>query len=104
MLTSKQRQFLKARAHELKPVIQVGHKGVTEALVKETQGALLAHELIKAKLPEGEGAAVAEELATGAGAELVAVLGRVAVLYAPHPETPKIRLPKEKSKPWEGDD
>src|SRR5688572_14487907 len=98
MLTSKQRQFLKARAHELKPVIQVGHKGVTDALMKETKGALLAHELIKAKLPEGEGADVATELATGAGAELVAVLGRVAVLYAPHPEAPKIRLPKEKSK------
>lgn len=103
MLTSRQRQFLKARAHELKPVIHVGHKGVTDALVKEAKGALLAHELIKAKLPEDDDAA-AQALADGAGAELVAVLGRVAVLYAPHPDKPTIRLPREKSKPWDDDE
>ena len=95
MLTSKQRQFLKARAHELKPIIQVGHKGVTEGVVAETKAALLAHELLKAKLPEGEGDEVGAALAQESGAELVAVLGRVAVLYAEPPdhEKRKIEIP-----------
>ncbi|MCC6514209.1 MAG: YhbY family RNA-binding protein, partial [Geothrix sp.] len=31
MLTSKQRQYLKAQAHKLKPVMHVGKGGVTPA-------------------------------------------------------------------------
>ncbi|MCP4504577.1 MAG: YhbY family RNA-binding protein [Deltaproteobacteria bacterium] len=95
MLTSKQRVFLKAKAHALKPVLQIGKKGISESLLKEAQAALLAHELIKAKFSEYEDLqAEAQQLADGAEAELVTVTGKVAILYAPHPENPKLRLPK----------
>jgi RNA-binding protein len=96
MLTSKQRQFLKGLAHEKKPVVQIGHKGLTETLVKETGSALLTHELIKIKLPEGEGQDMADELATELDAEIVVLMGRVLVLYKAHPEEPVIHLPAEK--------
>ena len=101
MLTSKQRAFLRALAHDKKPVILLGHKGVTDAVLKETQGALLTHELIKVRLSEGEGAsAEAQALVDGSGAELIAITGRVAILYKQQPEADKrkVRLPTPRKK------
>lgn len=101
MLTSKQRAHLRALAHDKKPVILLGHKGVTEAVVKETAGALRAHELIKVRLGEGDGGkAEAAALVEGTSAELIAITGRVAILYKQHPnaEQRKITLPKARKK------
>jgi len=50
MLTPKQRQFLKAQAHHLKPVVHIGKAGVTEALAQELDVMLESLELIKLKL------------------------------------------------------
>jgi RNA-binding protein YhbY len=36
-LTSKQRQFLKGRAHALSPVVRIGKGGLTPAVVPETK-------------------------------------------------------------------
>lgn len=41
---------LKQNAHHLKPIILVGHKGITDALVNETHIALETHECIKVKI------------------------------------------------------
>ncbi len=101
MLTSKQRAFLRAAAHDKKPVVLIGHKGVTDAVVQETAVALLAHELIKVRLGEGEDTrAEAQTLAEGAKAELIAVTGRVAILFRQHPNADKrkVQLPKPKRK------
>lgn len=101
MLTSKQRAFLRALAHEKKPVVLIGHKGVTEPVIQETSQALLAHELIKVRLGEGEGVkADAQTLADGANAELIAVTGRVAILFRAHPNVDKrkVQLPKPRKK------
>ncbi len=97
MLTSKQRQFLKGLSHDKKPVVLVGHKGLTETLVKETTSALLTHELIKVRLPEGEGQDMADELSHETESEIVTVMGRVLVLYKAHPDEPVIHLPVEKA-------
>ena len=98
MLTSKQRAFLAALAHDKKPVILLGHKGLTDPVVAETKAALLAHELIKARLADGGTDDDAAALAKGAGAELVDKLGRVVILYRAHPDKPKIKLPATKKK------
>lgn len=50
MLTPRQRQFLKAQAHHLKPVLHIGKAGVTEALIQELDQVLDALELMKIKL------------------------------------------------------
>lgn len=96
MLTSKQRAYLSALAHDKKPVVLMGHKGITEAVLAETKAALLAHELIKARLAEGGSDDDATQLAKGASAELVDRLGRVVILYKQHPDKPKIKLPSAK--------
>ena len=98
MLTSNQRAHLKSLGHDLKPVVQVGKKGVTDSLVTECAAAVLAHELIKVKFLEYEDLdAEAADLASRCGAEVVVVTGSIAMLYAPHPEKARIRVPKPKA-------
>lgn len=97
MLTPKQRQFLKALAHPLSPVVRVGKEKVTPSVIEETKKSLAAHELIKVRIEADDGAtrrAAAEELARAADANLAATIGKVAILYRPREEKPKIKLPK----------
>ena len=49
MLTNSQKRELKSLAHHLKPVVQIGQKGITENLIKAINQALDDHELIKIK-------------------------------------------------------
>ena len=51
ILTSAQRQALKARAHDLRPVVLLGAAGLTEMVLREIDRALVSHELIKVKVP-----------------------------------------------------
>ena len=50
MLTSKQRQYLKAQAHKLKPVMHVGKGGVTPAQAAELDVMVDSLELVKVKI------------------------------------------------------
>ena len=96
-LTGKQRRHLRALGHHLNSVVQIGHEGVTEALVRATDVQLEAHELIKIRISENAPAerhASAEELAAKASAEVAQVLGRTALLFRPRKEKPSIVLPK----------
>lgn len=96
-LTGKQRRFLRSLGHHLAMVLQVGHEGVTEAVVRQCDEQLEAHELIKVKVsenaPEGR-QETAEELASRCHAHLAQVLGRTALLYRRRKEKPEIVLPR----------
>ena len=50
MLTPKQRQFLKAEAHHMAPVVHIGKAGVTDALAQELEIMIESLELMKLKL------------------------------------------------------
>ena len=78
------RQSLKAQAHHLKPVVLLGAKGLTEAVVAETNIALLSHELIKVKINGAEKEdrlIMAQELCEQLEAELVQMIGNTLILY-----------------------
>ena len=78
------KKSLKAQAHHLKPVILLGAKGLTEAVVAETNIALLSHELIKVKINGAEKAdrlAMANDLCQQLKAELVQMIGNTVILY-----------------------
>lgn len=96
-LTSKQRAHLRALAHPLKPVLQIGKEGVTSAAIEAVRGALRRRELLKVRVLEGapeDARAVAEALAAALeGGEVVQVMGRTVTLYRPHPDRPQIKLP-----------
>jgi len=92
-LTGRQRRALRAMAHALQPVVNVGHAGVTDAVLQAVDEALLGHELIKVRLHEPEDKrAMAAALADGTGATLCGLVGHTAILYRPHPDEPRIRV------------
>ena len=98
-LTGKQLSYLRALAHSLKPIVQLGKNGYTDAVRAQLDQALLDHELIKAKLggdSRTEMDNVIEQVQTALRAELVQVIGNIAVFYRPHPDKPKIALPARK--------
>ncbi len=92
MPSSKLRRALRAAGHHLSPVVQVGKEGVSEAVLRQLDAQLLAHELVKVKVgtesPEDRFEA-AERLAAGAEAQLAQVLGRTLLVYKRHPEKPR---------------
>jgi len=47
MLTGKQKRFLRAQAHHLTPIFQVGKGGVNENMIKQIADTLEARELFK---------------------------------------------------------
>ena len=88
-LTPRERQHLKARAHDLEPRVRVGHAALTDAVIAEIDRTLTAHELIKVRIdaPEREArAALAEQICTRVGAAEVQRVGKVVVLWRPAPE------------------
>lgn len=90
-LTSAQRRRLRALAHHLEPIVQVGYAGVTEGVLEALARALLDHELVKVRLHEPEDKqGMAQALATGCDATLCGLVGHTAILYRPHPEKPRI--------------
>ncbi|PIQ65722.1 MAG: ribosome assembly RNA-binding protein YhbY [Zetaproteobacteria bacterium CG11_big_fil_rev_8_21_14_0_20_59_439] len=83
-LDATQKKKLKQDAHHLKPVIRIGQKGMTDALVAETDACLECHELIKVHVAAGERddrSALAMQLVERTGAELVHSIGKVFILY-----------------------
>ena len=77
---------LRAIGHNLKPVVTVGERGVSEGVIEELERALNDHELIKVKFP-GEDREARRALigiaVEATGAELVQTIGRIALLYRP---------------------
>lgn len=97
MLTGKQKRFLRAEAHHLTPIFQVGKGGVNDEMVKSIRDVLEARELIKVRILdncEEDKNDVAQALAKGARAELVQLIGLTVVLYKESRENKKIVLPK----------
>ena len=96
-ITPKQRAHLKSLAHHLKPVVFVGKEGITDQTVRSLEEALNTRELLKVKILE------AAPMGTREGTEALAArldnavavqsIGRVGVIYRPHPDKPEIHLP-----------
>lgn len=94
-LNSHQRQFLKAQAHQLKPVVMLGNDGLSENVLKEIDSSIEHHELIKVKLNAGEGRKEQAELAAKTvNAELVNVVGRIAILFRQRKDDSRFILPR----------
>lgn len=95
-LTPAQRQYLKGLAHPLSPVVIIGEKGLSEAVVKETDRALKAHELIKIKAGSADKETRAhwmEKICGELGACPVQQIGKILLIYRPA-EKPHIQLPR----------
>jgi RNA-binding protein len=99
-LSENQRRFLRGRAHALKPIIQIGNKGLTDTVAKETERALHDHELIKVRAPSADRQArdaMLADLAARTGSTLVHRIGHVAVLYRTNTTKPGLIIPDPKT-------
>lgn len=96
-LTKNQIKFLRARCHDLKPVVMMGQKGLTEALLNELDIALNHHELVKIKLSTEDRELrkqLITELCQRSGAEEVQTIGKTLSVYRVNPDRAIIELPK----------
>lgn len=87
-LTPTERRLLKAQAHALRPVVTIGGKGLTTAVLKELDLSLKAHELIKVKIGAADRhvrEALLEQVCEALGAHPVQHIGRIIVLYRENP-------------------
>lgn len=97
MLTSKQRGYLSSLAADLGPTVMVGKEGASEAVLRALVAEFAVREVVKlrftgSKEDRGE---LARGLAERSGAELVRVIGNVAVYYkrSADPERRLVQLP-----------
>jgi putative YhbY family RNA-binding protein len=80
---------LRARAHGLNPVVSISQNGLTEAVLKEIDSSLKAHELIKIRV-YGDDRQLRESYFNSICEQLQAVpvqhIGKLLVVYRPAPE------------------
>lgn len=94
-LTGKQKNYLRGIAHNLKPVVMLGAKGLTDAVLAEIDQALIQHELIKIKLStnsKAEKVALLAQITSQTNSQPVQLIGRIGVVYR-EAEEAKITLP-----------
>jgi RNA-binding protein len=92
-LTAAERSVKRGLAHHLEPVATIGNDGLTDNVVREIDGALDAHGLIKVRMfndTRSERDAVLAQLAERLGAAPVQHIGKLFVLW--RPPRPKERL------------
>jgi RNA-binding protein len=82
-LTGKQKEKLRAKAHDLKPFIQIGKNGVTQGQINNIKKHLNNHHLIKIKFNEfkSQKEKVSMEISEKTKAEIVEIIGNTLVLY-----------------------
>lgn len=93
--TGAQRRQLRALAHDFKPIVMIGHGGVSDSVIASLSQALYDHELVKVKVLNnfmGEIQEVAQDLAAGSNAALVQKVGRILLFYRQNPDNPQIVL------------
>jgi len=96
-LSKKQIKFLRAKCHDLKAVIMLGQKGLTEEVLIEIEIALNHHELVKIKLAVDDRDArkqMIADICDRSQSEEVQSIGKTLSVYRVNPDKAIIELPK----------
>ena len=91
-LTPAQRKDYRAQAHHLDPVVMIGSDGLSPAVLKEADGALKAHGLIKVRVLADDRVvreSMLKRLSDELGAASIQHIGKLLVLWRPIPEVEK---------------
>ena len=80
-ISNERKKYLRQLGHNLKPVVTVAAKGLSEGVVQELNRALDDHELIKVKLQVEDKASVESDLCAQTGAEVVQSIGHVLLIF-----------------------
>jgi RNA-binding protein len=79
-----EKKHLRRLGHNLKPIVTIASKGLTENVGAEIDRALNDHELIKIKLSVGDRAAkklLCDEICTSYSAQLVQSIGHILLIF-----------------------
>jgi RNA-binding protein len=92
-LPAAEKRRLRSLAHHLNPVVTIAGRGLEAPVLKEIEGALSHHQLIKVKVHaedrEARQALIAA-LIEATGADLVQTIGHVAVIHRCNPDKPAV--------------
>lgn len=95
-VTSAQAKYLRGIAHGLKPVVYIGQKGLTDALIRSAEAAFDSHELIKIKFVDHKEKKLKTEIARAVvertESHLAGMVGHVAIFYKQHPDPEKRKI------------
>ena len=83
MLNSRQKKILRAKAHDLKPIILVGKSGVTNGCIQSINEAVESHELIKIKFLEHKDnkKSLSKIICTKTDSEIIGNIGHTIMLF-----------------------
>jgi len=94
-LNSKQKRFLRALAHKLKPVVIVGNAGLTPTVLDEIDNSIEHHELIKIRINASDRTArqkMIDEISKHTYSQPIISIGHIAAFYRAS-QQPAIKLP-----------
>ncbi len=95
-LNSKDKAYLKALGHHLKPVIQIGKGGIEPSFIENLESTVEYHELIKIKVLENSGddkLVIAKKIEKATAGNIVQIIGKTLLYYKPFKKDPQIKLP-----------
>ena len=94
LISNQQKKHFRAIGHNLRPVVTISHKGLTDNLGHEIDRALNDHELIKIKIntPKREvRKEITSQICQQHNAECIQSIGYIALVYRPSKTTtPKL--------------
>ena len=91
MLNSRQKKILRAKAHNLKPIVLVGKSGVTDGCIQSINEAIESHELIKIKFIEhkDDKKTLSETIRIKTDSEIIGSIGHTIMLFRQNPDKEK---------------
>ena len=83
-ISNSRKKYFRSIGHNLKPILTIAQKGITENIKKELNRALTEHELVKVKLltsDRTEKKKLSYEICNEFGAECIQSIGHIILLY-----------------------
>ncbi|PTI70603.1 ribosome assembly RNA-binding protein YhbY [Staphylococcus succinus] len=96
MLTGKQKRFLRSKAHNVDPVLQIGKSGISDNMVTQIKDTLENRVLIKIHVLQNNSEDkndLAQSLSDATRSDIVQVIGSMIVLYKESQDNKHIQLP-----------
>ena len=91
MLNSRQKKILRAKAHDLKPIVMVGKLGVTKGCIQSIDGAIESRELIKVKFLEHKDKKkdLSKTICDKTNSEIIGNIGHTIMIFRQNPDKEK---------------
>jgi len=82
-LTSKQRKYLRSKAHHLKPVVIIGKAKFTQSIIDTVDQCLNSHELIKIRFAQHKDSKkeIINEINSSVDSQTVGAIGNIAIIF-----------------------